>query len=73
MTVQELEQVLKNVDAAQLAAFLQRGQLLTARDAIDSQIRNAEKARDEAYNDANAAIGELQAKRDAIAAQIDAL
>lgn len=73
MTVQELETILKDVDAAQLAAFLQRGQLLTARDGIDSKIRNAEKERDDAYNAANAEIENLQTARAELQKQIDAL
>lgn len=73
MTIKELEVIIQGVDAEQLAAFLQRGQLLTARDGLDSKIRNAEKERDAAYNAANAEIEQLQAQRAALAAQIDAL
>lgn len=73
MTLTQLEAIIKDVDAQQLAAFLQRGQLLTQRDGIDSAIRNAEKARDAAYNTANAEIEILQTQRATVQAQIDAL
>lgn len=73
MTVDELTKMLEPIDAAQMAAFLQRGQLLTARDGIDSKIRNVEGERGAALLQFQKTIEELQAARADVQAQIDAL
>lgn len=75
MTIKELETetMLANIPAEQMAAFLQRGQLLTAAAEMDSKIRNVQAERDAAAVTFQKEIEDLQAARNELQKQIDAL
>lgn len=61
------------VNEAQFDTFMTRGMLLTARDAIDSQVSNKRKAQADYVAQVEAEIAALNEQRAAVQAQIDAL